>query len=256
MRFLSEVAPVPAAPAPVAPRPRRHAVTTPGARPLPQVYLLKFADAYSSISVPQLTMMFQLPREEVLTIASQMAYYNDLAGSLDQPSQTIVISRVRPSELHAQAQGVIERARHIVEMNERALQARPAPRSLCCPLARCPPGPACAPPLPTSARHAPGCSLQVRLGGLQDQDEEGRPIDRAGDERGARRSRMRGGFSHQRMRQFVQGERMPRSEFALRGRGRGRGSRGRGMVRLEGLGRFRVGGPGRGAQGAAAAARD
>jgi translation initiation factor 3 subunit C len=61
---------------------------------------------------------------QVASIVSSMMVRNELAGSWDQPTKTIVIHNVEASRLQKLAGQVIEKATQLVELNERALALR------------------------------------------------------------------------------------------------------------------------------------
>ncbi|CAG9465850.1 unnamed protein product [Pedinophyceae sp. YPF-701] len=174
-----------------------------------RVHLLKYAQTYASISLSHLEEMFDLPSKAVLSTVSDMIIRDDLPASLDQPSGTLQLHTVTTPPLHRAVHALLDKATILVDYNERA--------------------------------------ASFRAGGLQDNDEDGRPIDLG---EGRRRSRARGQFA--RMSQFAQGGRGERrNEFRPKGRRNDRqganylalgsyagggGGRGRGLRHERGLG--------------------
>jgi hypothetical protein len=64
-----------------------------------RVYLLAYGAFYHSLSQDQLAAMFDLPAKEVHAVVSKMMMDEDLAGSWDQPTATIVMHASNPSRL-------------------------------------------------------------------------------------------------------------------------------------------------------------
>ena len=62
-----------------------------------KTYLLAYGNYYSSLSLEQLTQMFQLPEKKVHSVVSKMIMDEQLAGSWDQPTGTVVMHNAEPS---------------------------------------------------------------------------------------------------------------------------------------------------------------
>jgi translation initiation factor 3 subunit C len=89
-----------------------------------KTYLLAYGNYYSSLSLAQLTQMFQLPEKKVHSVVSKMIMDEQLAGSWDQPTGTVVMHNAEPSRLQSLAMEFADRAATMVDLNERALTLR------------------------------------------------------------------------------------------------------------------------------------
>ncbi|KAL7578472.1 hypothetical protein ACA910_011541 [Epithemia clementina (nom. ined.)] len=93
-----------------------------------RTYLLAFtAQAYDSLSLPQLCGMFDLTPTAVHSVVSKMMIQRELYASWDQPTQTIVLLRkvvAEPTPLQVLALQYAEKAALLVESNERLLDAQ------------------------------------------------------------------------------------------------------------------------------------
>jgi aspartate/tyrosine/aromatic aminotransferase len=64
-----------------------------------RAYLFTYASCYNSLSLPQLRQMFDMPPSKAHSIISKMMINQELHGSWDQPTETIVLQKVEPSRL-------------------------------------------------------------------------------------------------------------------------------------------------------------
>ncbi len=88
-----------------------------------RTYLFAFAAQYDSLSLSQLCGMFEMSKNEVHSVVSKMMINRDLFASWDQPTETIVLRKVEPSNLQILAIQYAEKANILVEANERLLDA-------------------------------------------------------------------------------------------------------------------------------------
>jgi translation initiation factor 3 subunit C len=89
-----------------------------------RTYLFTYSPQYSSLSLDQLVAMFEIPEKTVHSIVSKMMVADELHGSWDQPTRSIVMHNVEPTRLQQLAMNFAEKALMMVEANERAMDAR------------------------------------------------------------------------------------------------------------------------------------
>jgi translation initiation factor 3 subunit C len=89
-----------------------------------RTYLYAFAAQYDSLSLSQLCGMFEMSKNEVHSVVSKMMINRDLYASWDQPTETIVLRKVEPSNLQILAFQFAEKTASLVEANERLLDAQ------------------------------------------------------------------------------------------------------------------------------------
>ena len=89
-----------------------------------KTYLLTYSQHFQSISSPSLCQLFALPPHSVHRIASKLITSQQLSGSWDQPSDTIVIHAAQPSKLQRAALTFAEKTGVLLEQNERMLESR------------------------------------------------------------------------------------------------------------------------------------
>jgi translation initiation factor 3 subunit C len=84
-----------------------------------RTYLFTYASYYSTLGLSQLAAMFDLSVQDVSAIVSKMIFNEELAASLDQVSQCIVLLKVEHSKLQALALQYSEKVANLVDQNER-----------------------------------------------------------------------------------------------------------------------------------------
>uniref|UniRef100_A0A7S3VP13 Eukaryotic translation initiation factor 3 subunit C n=1 Tax=Dunaliella tertiolecta TaxID=3047 RepID=A0A7S3VP13_DUNTE len=89
-----------------------------------RTYLFSFSSQYNSLSLDQLCAMFDLPEKKVYSIVSKMMIDNELQGSWDQPTRTIVMQNMDASRMQQLAMQFTDKAMVMVDLNERALAYR------------------------------------------------------------------------------------------------------------------------------------
>lgn len=89
-----------------------------------RTYLFAFSSQYDSLSLSQLSLMFEMTKNEVHSVVSKMMINRELYASWDQPTETIVLRKVEPSSLQLMALQFAEKAAGLVEANERLLDAQ------------------------------------------------------------------------------------------------------------------------------------
>ncbi|CAM9877855.1 unnamed protein product, partial [Phaeothamnion confervicola] len=89
-----------------------------------RTYLFTYAAHYESLSLPRLCDMFGVDKKLAHSVISKMMIGQELFGSWDQPSETIVLHKVEPSHLQVLALQFADKAATLVESNERLLDAR------------------------------------------------------------------------------------------------------------------------------------
>ncbi|DBA87382.1 hypothetical protein WJX77_002170 [Trebouxia sp. C0004] len=89
-----------------------------------KTYLFSYGSYYSSLSLKQLSEMFELPEMQVHSIVSKLMMDDKLHGSWDQPTSTIVMHNAEPSRLQSLAMQFADKAATMVDLNERALTLR------------------------------------------------------------------------------------------------------------------------------------
>lgn len=89
-----------------------------------RTYLFAFSAQYDSLSLSQLCAMFEMSKNEVHSVVSKMMINRELYASWDQPTETIVLRKVEPTQLQVLALQFAEKAALLVEANERLLDAQ------------------------------------------------------------------------------------------------------------------------------------
>jgi len=87
-------------------------------------YLHSFSALYDSVSLRTLAETFELPHRTVTALVSKLIYNGEIAGKLDQPTNSIVLHRAPPSRLQTLAIDFADRVADLAESNERALAVR------------------------------------------------------------------------------------------------------------------------------------
>ncbi|KAG0317212.1 Translation initiation factor 3 subunit c [Dissophora globulifera] len=89
-----------------------------------RTYLFANASYYSSLALEQLAQMFELPLSVVVSIVSKMVWNEELAASIDQVTNVIVLHHVASSRLQSLALAFAEKAAGFVEGNEKLLESK------------------------------------------------------------------------------------------------------------------------------------
>jgi translation initiation factor 3 subunit C len=89
-----------------------------------RTYLFAFSKQYQSLSLNVLTAMFDMTKNEVHSVVSKMIINRELGASWDQPTETIVLRKSDPSPLQILSLQLAEKTAHLVESNERLLDAQ------------------------------------------------------------------------------------------------------------------------------------
>ncbi|XP_030380968.1 eukaryotic translation initiation factor 3 subunit C [Scaptodrosophila lebanonensis] len=84
-----------------------------------RTYLFTYSNVYTSISIPSLAQMYELPVQKVHSIISKMIINEELMASLDDPSETVVMHRSEPSRLQALAMQFVDKVTNLVDVNEK-----------------------------------------------------------------------------------------------------------------------------------------
>ncbi|KAI8093474.1 eukaryotic translation initiation factor 3 subunit 8 N-terminus-domain-containing protein [Halteromyces radiatus] len=84
-----------------------------------RTFLFTYASYYSTLGMAQLSSMFDLPTQTIASIIAKLIWNEELAASLDQVSQCVVLHQVELSRLQELALQFSEKAANLVDQNER-----------------------------------------------------------------------------------------------------------------------------------------
>eukprot|EP00005_Dracoamoeba_jomungandri_P005503 CAMPEP_0174260422 /NCGR_PEP_ID=MMETSP0439-20130205/9701_1 /TAXON_ID=0 /ORGANISM="Stereomyxa ramosa, Strain Chinc5" /LENGTH=835 /DNA_ID=CAMNT_0015344667 /DNA_START=80 /DNA_END=2587 /DNA_ORIENTATION=+ len=87
-------------------------------------YLFTYSKYYDSLSLTELSNIFELPENKVHSIVSRMMTNNELHAAWDQPSGAIVMHNIEPTRLQYLTLKYADRVGILVENNEKLLAAR------------------------------------------------------------------------------------------------------------------------------------
>ncbi|CAJ0871297.1 1541_t:CDS:2 [Entrophospora sp. SA101] len=89
-----------------------------------RTYLFTYSTYYANLGLEQLSNMFSLPVNNVTSIVSKMIWNEELAASLDQVENAIVLHRVEPTKVQQLALMLAEKVVTFVEANEKLLEQK------------------------------------------------------------------------------------------------------------------------------------
>lgn len=87
-------------------------------------YLFKYSSVYESISIVNLSEMFDLVNSHVYSVISKMIINEDLMASLDEPTQTVIMHRTEPTKLQTLALQLSEKITTLMDQTERMIQIK------------------------------------------------------------------------------------------------------------------------------------
>ncbi|ESO09399.1 hypothetical protein HELRODRAFT_109647 [Helobdella robusta] len=89
-----------------------------------RTYLFSYSYIYESLSLDNLSHMFNLPSSTIHSIVSKMVINDELLAAIDEPSQTVVMHKTEPSLVQSLALQLADKLSQIVEHNERSLDLK------------------------------------------------------------------------------------------------------------------------------------
>lgn len=89
-----------------------------------RTYLFAFSKVYNSMSLVELSEMFELPESDVHSIISKMMISEELHASWDQPTKSLIFQHAEPTRLQHLCLQFSEKAATVVENNEKLLEMK------------------------------------------------------------------------------------------------------------------------------------
>lgn len=89
-----------------------------------RTYLFTYSNVYTSLSIPSLAQMYELPVQKVHSLISKMIINEELMASLDDPTETVVMHRSEPSRLQALAMQFVDKVTNLVDVNEKVFDMK------------------------------------------------------------------------------------------------------------------------------------
>lgn len=89
-----------------------------------RTYLFKYSSVYESLSILNLSEMFELPKSQVYSSISKMIINEELMASLDEPTETVVMHRTEPTKLQTLALQLSEKITTLMDHTERIMQIK------------------------------------------------------------------------------------------------------------------------------------
>uniref|UniRef100_A0A2P2HXK4 Eukaryotic translation initiation factor 3 subunit C n=1 Tax=Hirondellea gigas TaxID=1518452 RepID=A0A2P2HXK4_9CRUS len=90
-----------------------------------RTYLFTYSHVYDSISLVNLSKMFELPHATVHAIISKMIINEEIMGSLDEPTLCLVMHKTEPSPMQSLSLQLADKLYNLVENNDRVLDQKP-----------------------------------------------------------------------------------------------------------------------------------
>ncbi|XP_065891272.1 eukaryotic translation initiation factor 3 subunit C-like isoform X2 [Dysidea avara] len=91
-----------------------------------RTYIFTYGEVYNSLSLEMLSETFELPLEMVHCIVSKMIMKEELLGSLDEPTQSIILHHAQPTQLQTLALQLSEKVANLAEQNEEMMKLKHA----------------------------------------------------------------------------------------------------------------------------------
>lgn len=89
-----------------------------------RTYLFSFSSVYDSISLDKLAASYELERAVVHSTISKMIINEELAASMDEPSQCAIMHRTDPTHLQSLALQLSEKVQALVDYNEKLMEMK------------------------------------------------------------------------------------------------------------------------------------